>query len=693
MSSIEALYLVSTSLLLMAGVGVLVLNPWRNINRCFAILITLAALSQLCIIMAIRTGGAFMSGPPYPAHFWISFSHAFSTYLPWTFFLIKLALLEDLPFARILARSWPWFFISCLLACIAFSKYNIPPESTHESPHRGIGYVLNNIAICVLCIALLIDAYRRMSQIKGVRRLEIKFFLINTCVSTLVITALNMTGHYFNYLLLRHVSPIIVAASSCLAIWALCYHRVFDARQIFAALARRISTLVVLLGGTLGMHTWLAPKLEGPASLLLSVGLAGLLATFWDRWVQLWLGLDAAKVLAQPRAKIIDWARSEPDAGKLKIRFEEFLRDWCQTDFVAFHTREPGKAPVAFLGQTDLVAQLPRLVQTGCLTAESLDRHRPDASSERGRQLMASHQLGALIAAPRGSTSPSSIVALGRKLSLRPYTHPDLQMLLSLVELMDNILMHSHAATHAARIEMMEAAAMMSRGLAHDLNNLATPVSTFLLHMEGRVSPGTAEAEVLADAKHSIQVMQDYIRESLFFARRLVPELSSVNSTDILSTVVRLSQDRATRRGVSVRIQEDAQLAFCADQALIQRLLQNLVANGIDASPAGGTVDLAATAGGPQYLQFTVTDHGSGIPAAIAGRIFEPYFTTKDTGDEVRGLGLGLAICLKIVDLHSGRIEVNTGPGLGTTVVVNLPLDSINPDPAAAGQPAELNVP
>jgi signal transduction histidine kinase len=315
------------------------------------------------------------------------------------------------------------------------------------------------------------------------------------------------------------------------------------------------------------------------------------------------------------------------------------------------------------------------LRQNGYLTPETLARRRPDQELLASKATLIERNLAALIAVPRGSISPSCVVALGPKHSLRPYTYPDIQLLIELVELMDNILTQARVAARTAQIEKMEAAAMMSRGLAHDLNNLATPVSTFLMHMEDRVKPGSTEAEVLADAKHSIRVMQDYIRESLFFARRLVPDFQTVSVHKLLASTLKLTQDRAQTRGIRLAADESIDISFIADRALLLRLLQNLVFNGIDATPRGGQVTLSVTTTDRNHISFCVADQGIGVPPEIMERIFEPYFTTKDTGDEVRGLGLGLAICLKISGLHGGEIVVGNAVSGGATFTVSLPLN------------------
>ena len=110
-----------------------------------------------------------------------------------------------------------------------------------------------------------------------------------------------------------------------------------------------------------------------------------------------------------------------------------------------------------------------------------------------------------------------------------------------------------------------------------------------------------------------------------------------------------------------------------ADRALLQRLLSNLVVNATDASAAGSTVVLRIAELRPGWFRLQVCDHGSGISPENLGRIFDPYFTTKEFGNDTRGFGLGLTICQKIVQLHHGVIAVESEPGRGTTIHVDLP--------------------
>jgi signal transduction histidine kinase len=102
-------------------------------------------------------------------------------------------------------------------------------------------------------------------------------------------------------------------------------------------------------------------------------------------------------------------------------------------------------------------------------------------------------------------------------------------------------------------------------------------------------------------------------------------------------------------------------------------MLANLVSNAIDASAPRQTVKLTASAGPGGWLHLQVTDEGCGIAPELIDRIFDPYFTTKVFGEDVRGFGLGLTVSQKIVHLHGGTIAVTSEPGRGTVLTVAMP--------------------
>lgn len=142
---------------------------------------------------------------------------------------------------------------------------------------------------------------------------------------------------------------------------------------------------------------------------------------------------------------------------------------------------------------------------------------------------------------------------------------------------------------------------------------------------------------------------------------------TQLNATSLLREVSALMTPVAHRRGVTIRILDEASyLGVACDPYALRQVLINLVQNGIDAMEGGGVLALRASYEGG-CAQISVADQGRGIPAEVASRIFEPFYTTKE-----RGTGLGLVISRQIVEEQQGRLWFETG-STGTTFYIRLP--------------------
>ena len=265
------------------------------------------------------------------------------------------------------------------------------------------------------------------------------------------------------------------------------------------------------------------------------------------------------------------------------------------------------------------------------------------------------------------------VLAIGAKTDGTSLSTIDRELLIALAAKLGDIIERVDLAEQAANAAKLEHVAMMSRGLAHDLNNLITPISSFLVHIDGHFSAGSPQAEVHAHASRSVRVMQEYVRDAMFFGKRLAPKLATVDVGKILGAVCELTAQRAAQRGLTVAATCSPDTQATADPLLLQRLITNLVNNAIDASQPDTTVRVTARCAPDGGAQIEVIDRGCGISPQNLPRVFEPYFTTKQFGDDVRGFGLGLSICRKIVDLHHGTIALESELGQGTRVVVGLP--------------------
>ena len=233
----------------------------------------------------------------------------------------------------------------------------------------------------------------------------------------------------------------------------------------------------------------------------------------------------------------------------------------------------------------------------------------------------------------------------------------------------------------------------MARRLAHELKNPIFPiqlsVETLRRRLERRAAGEPADpqeppfeqlfhesSDTILEALKSLRKIVDEFSD---FARMPQPELRPTDLNAIVQQVLSLYRARAEQVVIEAELQPDLPRAS-ADPALLARALGNLVANALEAMPAGGRL-LVRTRAADGALAIEVTDSGPGLDADQRLRLFTPYFTTKRGGT-----GLGLAIVQGIVSDHGGRIEVESEPGQGTSFRLVLPL--VKPG-AAASQPPD----
>lgn len=276
-------------------------------------------------------------------------------------------------------------------------------------------------------------------------------------------------------------------------------------------------------------------------------------------------------------------------------------------------------------------------------------------------------------------------VMVGSKLSGEPFTATDISLFTSLVNGMGTVVDQIRMKIQVLQAQEFELLGRMSSGMAHDLNNLLTPVST-LLQLGGE--SGVLDDELLPVAARNVSAIRAYIREGLFFSEhhRLDFQAGRVDSV-----ITRAIEVASASRAAGVTIVNAVQREIWAemDHIMVQRLLANLITNAIDASPEGGRVTvsldkLARAEESRDWLRIRVIDEGQGIATSDLQRVFTPYFTTKNTGDSHRGFGLGLAICRRIAALHGGELSIDSELHHGTTVIFDLPSKQIFPASVSA---------
>ena len=240
------------------------------------------------------------------------------------------------------------------------------------------------------------------------------------------------------------------------------------------------------------------------------------------------------------------------------------------------------------------------------------------------------------------------------------------------------------------RASKLESLGVLAGGIAHDFNNLLTIILCNVSLAQTNTTVVAAVGECLRDAERGARRARSLTMQLLTFAKGGDPLRSALS----LAEIVRESAGFVLR-GSTVGCDFDfahALWAADADRDQIGQVVHNLVLNATQAMPNGGRVHIALTnerlaahtvdslpAG--RYVRLTVADTGSGIPAELLTKIFDPYFSTKKAGS-----GLGLATVYSIVRKHKGHIGVNSEPGKGSTFQVWLPAANETPAPALADE-------
>jgi signal transduction histidine kinase len=649
------------------------INPYRFSNQAFALVLLVQTGWLGCVYRAMQIGASTVPDKSVHLEWWFRANAAVISFLPATMWFLKEAILSDARNRnRAVYASVPFFILSLFSSALCFMPLFVSRDTLGMLYRGAPYYVYSMIGLGVYTLCL-IETFREMRVHKGIQRVELQFLALNAGGAGLLLLGLNAVGNLLHIRTLNRLSVLLVLAASALTACALLMHRVFNAWEVFLQFAQRLWFVLILSGGIYGLWRATLDVFAEPFGLLFSVAVFSPIAVWLDKKSRTWFDISGDRKLAELRRSAIEITYAEAQSEELIHRFEALLQVKFQTESACFMFDNG-----LVYGQYSIIMSKSRaghqtLCDLGWATPESLDRRRATPGTSDLKEFLHENTLGLVIPVPRGTAQPSSLVAFATRADDRPYTFPEIERIQNLAEFIDSILTRSKLTTQAAIHARVDYLAMMSRGLAHDLKNLITPISTFLIHTERSFQPKSAEAEVHAAAKCAARAMTDYVRNTLSFPDRMDLQLEEIRVKSILDGVRDLMTTHAGHRGVRIVLNVSEQETVVCDRVLIQRMLGNLVSNAIDASSHGQVVSLGATDLGLGWVRFEVRDDGCGIPAEYISRVFDPYFTTKNRGEDVRGFGLGLTIAHKIVLLHRGNINVQSKPGQQTVVRVDLP--------------------
>ncbi len=253
-----------------------------------------------------------------------------------------------------------------------------------------------------------------------------------------------------------------------------------------------------------------------------------------------------------------------------------------------------------------------------------------------------------------------------------------------------------------AQSQKMQAVGQLASGIAHDFNNVLTPIIGFADLLLAKMRPTDPAFADVMSIKQNANRAANLVRQLLAFSRRqtLQPKVHSL--TEAMSDLDNLLS-RVLGEKVELKISHGRDLGLVlVDIHQFEQVIINLAVNARDAMPSGGTLTVrtynvsdedsraikAELMPPAEYVACEVTDTGSGIPAEIVNKIWEPFFSTKDVG---KGTGLGLSTVYGIVKQTGGFIFCDSVVGKGTTFRIYLPRHY--PAPVTDTQPAPVASP
>jgi len=277
---------------------------------------------------------------------------------------------------------------------------------------------------------------------------------------------------------------------------------------------------------------------------------------------------------------------------------------------------------------------------------------------------------------------------IGTATRLKIWPQEDIAMLRMLGEVFVNAIERKRLENQFIQSQKMEMIGRLAGSVAHDLNNLMTPILGYaqlcLAHLPADNPVREDVNEIYATAERAATLT----RQLLAFSRRQNLDPQVINVNEIVREMEKMLYQLINKENIRLATSLDDNVPRTrVDPGQLGQVITNMVVNARDAMPDGGIITLKTSShvaddaagngsGAPagQYVQISVSDTGTGMTEEVKEHLFEPFYTTKGKG---KGTGLGLATCYGIIRQSGGFISVQSEPGKGTEFSILLPISDL----------------
>lgn len=211
----------------------------------------------------------------------------------------------------------------------------------------------------------------------------------------------------------------------------------------------------------------------------------------------------------------------------------------------------------------------------------------------------------------------------------------------------------------------------MAGGLAHQLRNSLGAISGYARLAEKKLGHSDRSAESLAALSEEIREAEELVRRFMSFAQPLAPMVEKMNLAELLKDLIKSLELKPEYKNISIFCRFDEEIVLDADPLLIKQALGNILDNAVAACESGGAIHVTTSCDG-QMAQVKIADDGTGIPVDSLEKIFTPFYSSSPSGT-----GLGLPLASRIIDMHKGRISVESTEKIGSTFRINLPVSAV----------------
>jgi len=230
--------------------------------------------------------------------------------------------------------------------------------------------------------------------------------------------------------------------------------------------------------------------------------------------------------------------------------------------------------------------------------------------------------------------------------------------------------------------EKLAAMGRLTSQIAHELNNPLYGIMNTLELLKTEVSPQNKRRKVLEMALSETVRLSELLRKMLSFSRPDQEEKQVVDLNTVLDEILLLHQKQLQENDIKIKTSFAEVLPpIMASKNQLRQVFLNMVANARDAMPDGGTLSVK-TDSDKTNVKIEINDTGIGIKDEHLKRVFDSFFTTKDS---VKGIGLGLSVCYGFIKDHGGDIQVRSEVGTGTTFTITLPILEVSVEKTDAG--------